>query len=66
MAERRAYKDPRTHANYNLKGYYRFRHQQDAGLVLNYKNAGPKFTSDYIKTGHTQQHLINPTISPRI
>jgi hypothetical protein len=34
------------HANYNLKDYYRFRHQQDADLVLDYKNSDLKFTSD--------------------
>jgi hypothetical protein len=34
------------HANYNLKDYYRFRHHQDADLVLDIENSDLKFTSD--------------------
>jgi hypothetical protein len=34
------------HANYNLKDYYRYKHHQDADLVLDPENSDLKFTSD--------------------
>ena len=34
------------HANYNLKDYYRYRHQQDSDLVLDIENSDLQFTSD--------------------
>lgn len=34
------------HANYNFKDYYRFRHHQDADLVLDLENSDLQFTSD--------------------
>jgi hypothetical protein len=34
------------HANYNLKDYYRYKHHQDADLVLDFENSDLQFTSD--------------------
>ena len=32
------------HSHYNLKDYYKYKHHQDADLVLDYKNSDLKFT----------------------
>jgi hypothetical protein len=34
------------HANYNLKDYYRFKHQQDADLVLDFRNSDLQFSKN--------------------